>query len=158
MLSDQIDRATWRNTLTYRVHPRLQIGVEYNPLATDFSPLVNLVAVTEGDRRPALILTYSSDRIGTPHGQSFTATVSKDLSEPFNVPLQIWGGSSYGTYDDRVRPVAGVNVSFHPDVWGTVMFDGRKVHPMLNLQKGRHVFTFLMVDGHKPGGTYSVTF
>jgi hypothetical protein len=39
------------------VHPRLQVGVEYNPLAPDASPLANFVAMTETSKRPALILT-----------------------------------------------------------------------------------------------------
>lgn len=158
VLSNQIDRATWRNTLTYRFHPRLQAGVEYNPLATDFSPLVNVVAVTESERRPALILTVSSDRIGTPHGQSYTATLSKDLRPLTSLPLEVWGGASYGTYEDRTRPVAGANLGLAPWSWATVMFDGRKVHPMVNFQKDRHVFTFLLTQGRNPGVTYSVTF
>jgi len=158
VLSNQIDRATWRNTLTYRVHPRLQVGVEYNPLAPDASPLANFIAVTETSKRPGLILTLSSDRIGTPYGLSYTATVSKELDDLTGLPASAWVGASYGTYDDRTRPVAGINVNFKPWMWSTVMFDGRKVHPMLNFQRGRHGFTFLLTQGHNPGVTYSVTF
>jgi len=46
-LSNQIPRASLRTTLTYRVHPRLSIGVEYNPRADDVGVLANLVAITE---------------------------------------------------------------------------------------------------------------
>lgn len=160
VLSNQIDRATWRNTITYRLLPRLQVGIEYNPLAPDASPLANFVAVTETKKRPGLILTLSSDRIGTPHGLSYTATLSKDLYEyePIGLPISVWVGASYGTYEDRARPVAGLNLTFKPWIWATVMFDGRKVHPMMNFQRGRHGFTFLLTQGHNPGITYSVTF
>jgi hypothetical protein len=56
VISNQIDRARWRNTLTYRFHPRATAGIEYNPLAGKVSPLFNVVAVTEQRRRPALIV------------------------------------------------------------------------------------------------------
>ena len=66
VISHQIDRAKWRNTLTYRFHPRVTAGIEYNPLAGKVSPLANVVVLTETQQRPALILGTSSDRIGTP--------------------------------------------------------------------------------------------
>jgi len=56
VIAKQIDRATWRNTLTYRFHPRFTAGVEYNPLAGKVSPLANLVVVTETHQRPAVIV------------------------------------------------------------------------------------------------------
>ena len=78
-IPDILNRAKWRNTLTYQVNSRLSVGVEYNPLAGKVSPLANFVAVTETEKRPALILGTSQDRIGTPSGQSFYATLSKNL-------------------------------------------------------------------------------
>ena len=63
VIANQIDRAKWRNTLTYRFHPRVTAGVEYNPLARKASPIANVVAVTETHQRPALIIGTSSDRI-----------------------------------------------------------------------------------------------
>ena len=87
LIANQIDRATWRNTLTYRFHPRFTAGVEYNPLAGKVSPLANLVAITETHTRPALILGTSSDRIGTPSGQSFYATLSKSLKHHTGLPV-----------------------------------------------------------------------
>ena len=71
VLSKQIPRATVRATITYKFHPRLTAGVEYNPGADEVAPIANLLILTETRRRPALILGTSSDRIGTPSGQSF---------------------------------------------------------------------------------------
>ncbi len=75
-----VPRAQFRNTLTYRLHPRLTTGVEFNPRAAEpgdrVNPLANWVAMTETTQRPALIIGTSSDRIGTPRGQSFYATFS----------------------------------------------------------------------------------
>jgi hypothetical protein len=157
-LSNQIPRATVRATLNYRLHPRLSVGVEYNPQADDVTPLANFIAVTETNTRPALILTASSDRIGTPYGYSYSATLSKDLSEQTGLPLAPYAGLSYGTYEDRLRPVGGLNINFRSWMSSTVMFDGRKVHPMLNFYKGRHGVSFLMTQGRDPGVSYSITF
>ena len=60
--------------------PALSVGIEYNPLASDLQPLVNWIALKEGEKRPALIFGTSSDRIGTPEGQAYYFTFSKDLS------------------------------------------------------------------------------
>jgi hypothetical protein len=45
------------------------------------------LAIPETDRRPALILGTSSDRIGTPDGQSFYATFSKNLKRETELPI-----------------------------------------------------------------------
>ncbi len=135
------------------------MGVEYNPRAHDVTPLVNLIAVTETDKRPALIFTFSSDRIGTPFGYSYSATLSKDLSKQLGgLPLGLYVGASYGTFEDKLRPIGGININVKPWLTSTVMFDGRKVHPMMNFYRGRHSFTFLLAQGKNPGMTYSISF
>lgn len=91
-IPNAISRAKWRNTLTYQVTPRFSVGVEYNPLAGKVSPLANFVAVTETARRPPVILGTSSDRIGTPSGQSFYATASKNLHDETNLPVAPYVG------------------------------------------------------------------
>ena len=91
LLTNQIPRAAVRMTLTYRVHPRLQLGLEYNPRAHEVAPLANLLVLTETKRRPALMLGTSSDRIGTPSGQSFYATFSKNLRRETGCRFRVCG-------------------------------------------------------------------
>ena len=157
-IPDQIDRAKWRNTLTYQVSPRLSVGIEYNPLAGKVSPLANFVAVTETGRRPAVILGTSSDRIGTPFGQSFYGTVSKNLEEDIGLPISPYVGVTYGTFDDRFRAIGGINMNFSRGFSSTILFDGVKVHPLVNFGYRRHQFGFMMVEGKKPGFSYNVSF
>jgi hypothetical protein len=158
VISHVIDRAKWRNTLTYRFHPRLTAGVEYNPLANKLSPLANFVAVTETHRRPALILGTSSDRIGTPSGQSFYATVSKNLRHATGLPFAPYAGLAYGTFDDRLRAIGGLNINLN-ERWGaTILFDGVRVHPTANYTRGRHQLGVIFERGRHPGASYSVTF
>src|SRR4030095_7480309 len=158
-LSNQIPRASLRTTLTYRVHPRLSIGVEYNPRADDVGLLANLVAITETAKRPALIFGTSSDRIGTPSGRSVYATVSKNLSSEIKLPVAAYVGVAYGTYEDRFLPLAGITVNWTQSLSSLVIYDGVKVHPTLTYALGsRHVFTFLLAQGKNPGASYSISF
>jgi hypothetical protein len=159
VLSNQIPRASLRTTLTYRLRPRLSLGVEYNPRADDVGILANFVAVTETKRRPALILGTSSDRIGTPSGRSFYATVSKDLSAAVRLPVSSYVGVAYSTYEDRFLPLAGLTINWSGKLSSLVIFDGVKVHPTLSYAAGRrHVFTFLLAQGRNPGASYSISF
>lgn len=158
VIANQIPRARWRNTLTYRFHPRLTAGVEYNPLAGKVSPIANLLAVTETARRPALILGTSSDRIGTPSGQSFYATLSKSLKRSTGLPVAPYAGLAYGTHESRLRPVGGLDIDLSRGFSSTVIFDGVRVHPLLNYARSRHVFSLIMERGRNPGASYSITF
>jgi hypothetical protein len=158
-LSNQIPRASLRTTLTYRVHPRLTIGVEYNPRASDVGLLANVVAITETERRPALIFGTSSDRIGTPSGRSIYATFSKNLSSVAHLPIAVYVGVAYGSYEHRFLPLAGVTINWSNNFSSLVVFDGVKVHPTFTYALGRrHVFTFLLAQGKNPGGSYSISF
>lgn len=158
LIAKQIDRAKWRNTLTYRFHPRLTAGVEYNPLANKVSPLANLVLMTESHKRPALIVGTSSDRIGTPAGQSFYATFSKSLKHQASLPLSPYIGVAYGTYEDRARVIGGLNISLAEHWSATIMFDGVRVHPLVNYTFGRHQIGAIFERGRHPGVSYSVSF
>ena len=158
VIANQIDRAKWRNTLTYRFHSRFTAGIEYNPLAKKVSPLANLVAITETHTRPALILGTSSDRIGTPSGQSFYATLSKSLKHHTGLPVAPYFGVAYGTFDDRARAIGGLNINFNERWSSTILFDGVRVHPLMNYTYGRHQFGFILERGRNPGGSYSISF
>jgi hypothetical protein len=157
-----VPRASVRNTLTYRFHPRLTAGVEVNPRADDaggkVSPLLNWLALPETDRRPAIILGTSSDRIGTPSGQSFYGTFSKNLKGETGLPIALYAGVAYGTYEHRWLPLAGLNVYFTRNFSSLVIYDGVRVHPLLNYTHGRHNFSFVLAFANKPGFSYSISF
>ena len=157
-VANQIDRAKWRNTLTYQVNSRLSVGIEYNPLAKKVSPLANFVALTETARRPAIIFGTSSDRIGTPGGQSFYVTVSKSLKRETGLPIAPYFGVAYGTYENRLRPIGGLNVYFPKNFAATILFDGVKVHPLVNYTYKNQQFGFMLAQGKNPGVFYSVSF
>jgi hypothetical protein len=155
-------RASLRTTLTYQLHPRITAGIEINPRADEaggrVSPLFNWLALPETERRPALILGTSSDRIGTPDGQSFYATFSKNLKSETRLPIAPYVGVSYGSYEHRWLPLAGLNVYFTKKFSSLVIYDGVRVHPMLNFTHGRHNFSFVLAFANKPGFSYNILF
>jgi hypothetical protein len=157
-----VPRAQVRTTLTYRLYPKLMAGVEFNPRAENpgdkANPLLNWVALTETARRPALIIGTSSDRIGTPRGQSFYATLSKNLKRETGLPIAPYAGAAYGTYEHRWLPLAGLNVSFTRKLSSTIIFDGVRMHQLLNFAHGRHAFSFVLAFSNKPGFSYSISF
>jgi hypothetical protein len=136
----------------------LTAGIEHNPLAGKVSPLANFLALPESAHRPAVILGTSSDRIGTPSGQSFYGTVSKNLEKETGLPIAPYAGVSYGTYDGRVRPIGGLNVYFSDRWSGLAIFDGVHVHATVNFAYKRHVFSLVMVRAKDPGVSYSISF
>ena len=153
-----VSRAKWRNTLTYQVNERLSIGVEYNPLAGKISPLANLVALKETDNRPAIIFGTSSDRIGTPSGQSFYATASKSLEREMGLPIAPYVGVAYGTYEKKARLIGGLNIYFPKNFSSTILYDGVSVHPLVNYAYKRRQFALVFVQGKKAGLSYSISF
>jgi hypothetical protein len=154
LLANQIDRATWRNTLMYRINDDFQLGVEYNPLAGDLGPLANWRAVRETKTGPAVIVGTSSDRIGTPHGRSYYVTVSKEVAHR----LSLYCGASYSEFQKRILVPAGVTYRVD-DRWSVlVSFDGVAIHPMATYAWDRYSVTLLMVRARDPGINFSVGF
>jgi hypothetical protein len=146
-------------TLTYRPAPRFSLGLEWNPKADSTSPLANLLAVTEKKRRPALIFGTSSDRIGTPDGQAYYVTLSKDLSSVNGWPISPYVGAAYGTYDDKLRAMGGMYIRLPANFASTLIYDGVNFHPTLEYRfRERHVFTLLFVATEDPGVSYSIAF
>jgi hypothetical protein len=158
-VDDQIDRAKERTTLTYRIAPRLSLGIEYNPRARKASALANLVVMTETERRPALIAGTSSDRIGTPEGEAYFLTLSKNLMSVTGWPVSPYVGASYGTYEDELEAIGGVHALLGRGFETTIIHDGKELHPTLGYRfRQRHVLTLLWVATEDLGVSYSVVF
>ena len=70
-----------RTTLTGRVSPRFQVGVEFNASAPQekLNPVGNYFVQTETASKPGVTAGFSSDRIGTPYGMSYFVSAQKQL-------------------------------------------------------------------------------
>ena len=122
----------------------------------EVNPLVNVHALFETDTRPALIIGTSSDRIGTPSGTAYYATLSKDLSRWLRWPVAPYAGVSYGTYEDRARVIGGINVSLGGRFSSLVIWDGVNLHPTATVELGRFSLTALWIDTESFGLSGSV--
>ena len=100
----------------------------------------------------------SSDRIGTPSGQSYYATVSKSLKPQTGLSIAPYAGLTYGTYEDRLRPIGGLTAGFTRGFTGQLIFDGVHLHEMISYTRGRHVLSAILIRGSDPGVSYSITF
>lgn len=125
-MDTDLERPRWRFTANYRLHPRAQIGVEFNPVVEEVGPLATVFILTEDDRRPALFLGTSSDRIGSPEGtQSYYLTASKLLPR---VPVSAYASLNYSEWDEGVNFPFGAEW-FIPGGFSTrYMYDGERSH------------------------------
>jgi hypothetical protein len=153
-----IDRAKWRNTLMYRVSPDLQVGVEYNPLAADVGPLFNLRVLDETRNRPALSFGTSSDRIGTPFGRAYYGTLSRDLHEQTGLPISLYAGVLWGSFDDEFIFPFGANVRFARGWLFTPQFDGHAAHGLVSYSWDRFTVTGMLVRWRHPGVAFNIGF
>jgi hypothetical protein len=153
-----IDRAAWRNTLMARLHRNLQVGVEYNPLAGEVGPLVNWRALQENRRRPALSFGTSSDRIGTPYGRAYYATLSYDLQPAAGIPVGVYFGPLWGSFDDELLFPFGATLRLGKRWSVTPSFDGHAFHQLIGYSWGRYTLTGILVRGRHPGMAINVGF
>lgn len=124
--------------------------MEYNPLVGELGVVANFRALSETAKRPALIFGTSSDRIGTPHGQSYYATVSKSLRGG-SIPIAPYAGISYSTYEDRVIFPWGVNVALGRSFSTMLINDGVHSHLSATYSWRNFSVTLLAVERKNPG-------
>ncbi|HYC89737.1 MAG TPA: hypothetical protein VEO54_11040 [Thermoanaerobaculia bacterium] len=150
-----IDRATHRTIVMHRITPSLKAGVEWNARAGEVGIVANWVALTETHTRPALMFGTSSDRIGTPAGQSYYATVSKSLHP---LPVAPYVGVSYSGHADAFVFPFGVNVALPRGFSAMVMNDGVHTHLAATYAHRRFTVTLLAVERRHAGITLGTTF
>lgn len=134
------------------------MGLEWNPKAEQVSPLANVRLLDETRSRPAVIVGTSSDRIGTPEGQSFYVTVSKDLRPQTGLAVAPYVGVAYGTFEDETRIIGGASISFGHGLSSLLLFDGVHLHPTLSYARGRHGLSLLLVRSRDLGVSYNIRF
>ena len=138
-----VERARWRLTASYRVVSFAQIGLEYNPSATEVAPIATVFLTTETDERPAVFLGTSTDRIGSPEGtQQYYATASK-LAPWF--PVSAYATITYSEWDD------GINFPFGAE-WYVAggfsvrgMYDGNQPHAVVSWFGERYGISLMAV-------------
>jgi hypothetical protein len=107
-IDTELERPRWRATGSFRLIPTLQLGIEYNPAVPEAAPLATWFLLTETERRPALFLGTSSDRIGSPErAQAYYVTVAKYLPPVRTSP---YATLNYSEWDRGWNVPFGANV------------------------------------------------
>lgn len=157
-VSGQIARATHRTIVMHQLRPDLKFGIEWNARADETGFVANWRALAESRRRPALIFGTSSDRIGTPEGQSYYATLSKSLHHDIGLPLAPYVSVSYSGYENRFVVPFGVNAAFG-DRWSAMLMnDGVHTHLAATYSWSRFALTLLAVERKHAGLTIGARF
>ena len=157
-LTDQIDRATHRTVVMHQLRPDLKLGVEWNQLAGEIGLVANWRALSESRRRPAVIFGTSSDRIGTPEGQSYYVTLSKSLHHETGLPIAPYAGASYSTFENRMLYPFGLNVAIGSRWSAMLMNDGVHTHLSATYGWDRFAATLLAVERKDFGITIGARF
>lgn len=154
------ERPRWRTTLTARVAPRLQVGLEYNPNAPDetLNPVGNYFLQTETDTRPGIIAGFSSDRIGTPSGMAYFVTAQKQLGgERGRVAPYV--GLSYSEWGRELLVPFGASLALSDSVTLLPMCDGKYGHTTLSWSDGRgRTFSLVAAFNKRMGVAFSQNF
>jgi hypothetical protein len=152
----ELDRPRWRSTLNYSLTPKLQVGVEYNPAAGEVGPLLTWFLRTEAERRPALFVGTSSDRIGSPEGtQSYYLTASKHHP---SWPVSAYVSVNYSEWDGGVNVPFGAYLDLGRGVSLQPMYDGQRSHLLVNWQRERYGVSLLWVWLEEAGISFNVGF
>lgn len=138
----------------HRLTPSFKAGVEWNALEQELGLVANWRALAETSTRPALMFGTSSDRIGTPSGQSYYATISKSLGTRF-AP---YAGVSYSGHADAFLFPFGANVVLAPAWSAMVMNDGVHTHLSTTYVRRKIAVTLLAVERRHFGITVATSF
>lgn len=151
-----LPRPRWRSTLNYRVVPRLQLGLEWNPGAKELGPLATLFLLTEGEQRPAVFIGTSSDRIGSPAGtQSYYLTVAKYVQALHVSP---YASVNYSEWDEHVNLPFGANIELGRGISVQPMYDGDRTHLLASWANQRLSATIVWAWLERAGVAMSVGF
>ena len=125
-------------------------------MAEEVGPLVSLFLLTEAERRPALFLGTSSDRIGSPAGkQSYFLTASKRLPR---LPISLYGSLNYSEWDDGVNFPFGATLDIGKGLSTRYMFDGDRSHLMLSYGLAQHSLSLMYIWLERLGLSVSTGF
>ena len=155
-IDTELERPRWRSTANYTVIPTLQVGVEYNMVAAELSPLATWFVMTETERRPALFFGTSSDRIGSPEGmQAYYVTTAKYLPLIRTAPYVTL---NYSEWDEGLNIPFGANVELGAGLSIRPMYDGQRTHLLASWATSRASVTLIWAWLESAGAAVSFGF
>ncbi|MFM8560122.1 MAG: hypothetical protein ACKOC6_11110 [bacterium] len=151
-----LDRPRWRTTANVRVHPRLQVGAEWNPGVDEVVPQATLFVTEPGAPGMVAFLGTSSDRIGSPAGkQAAFLTVAYPLNAVHVMP---YASLHYSSWSERVLVPCGAFVALPLGLSLQPMYDGARSHLIVTWSGERSTVSFVWAWLERPGVALSFGF
>lgn len=152
-------RPRWRTTLTRRVSPRLQLGIEFNALADQkVNPVGNWFLQTETDTRPGIVAGFSSDRIGTPSGMSYFVSMQKQIGGERG-RIAPYVGLAYSEWGREILIPFGASIALRDNLTLIPMCDGKYGHTTLTwFDKGGRSFSVIAAFNKRLGLAFAQNF
>lgn len=138
--------------------PNIKAGLEWNVRAGELGVVANWRLLGETETRPAVILGTSSDRIGTPTGQSYYVTLSRSLERETGLPIAPYVGASYSEYEDRILVPFGLSAAINERLSAMLINDGVHTHLSATVAIQRFSVTLLAVERRDFGVTVATRF
>lgn len=136
----------------YRLTPRFQAGLEFNPAVGELVPTANWVALTETDTQPMVSFGTSSDRIFSPEGnQAYYVTVARSAGNRAAGYLSL----SWSEWQEKFLLPFGMNFALDPKHDLMVMNDGVNTHLLVTRKFESSSITLMLVKMERLGISYS---
>lgn len=142
----------------YRLHQRLNLGIEWNPGENEVGPLANLFLLTEQLLRPALSLGTSSDRIGTEAGTTSVFLTAAKSSPWSRLPVSGYVSLNWSESDDSFNVPFGGTLHLGERFSLRSMYDGERTHLLASANVGRVQVTALWIWLEQAGVALSTGF
>ena len=134
-----MDRARLRLVGAWRATRRLSLALEYNPGEDELLPNFNFSPSLPSEHLPGIgvVTGTSSDRIGTPEGRAWFASVSLDPQAwGLDVPLSGYTGVSYGSWANDTRMFGGLRWTVTERISAGLQHDGEQLHAVASYALG----------------------
>jgi len=120
------------------------------------SPLATLFLTTETERRPAIFVGTSSDRIGSPEGaHAYYLTAAKYFPLVRTAP---YVSANYSEWDEGWNVPFGANVELGRGYSVRPMYDGHRTHLLGMYATDRYTVTLIWAWLDRAGAAVSVGF
>ena len=155
VLADDSNREKLELSLSHRVNPDLQIGLEYGADSDEYFPMFNYRLLEAEEGRPAVILgTSSAWPSGEVDGNAFFISAANMLTPRSSGSISL----SYTPDDDSWKVPASYRYVLSQDFDASLIWDGDTLHPLVTWRGGRINLSFILLGGEDPTISTTVAF
>jgi len=131
------------------------VGFEVGVDSEEYYPVMNYRILDATEEHPALVIgtssAWPSDEVD---GNAVTLTAAQMLGPRLSGSL----GLAHILDNSEWRIPASLRYGIRPNLEGTIMYDGRQLHPLLTWRRDKFSFSFILLGAEDPTLSVSVGF